>query len=72
VNLYRERFAHYGHGTPEQAIVGLGGTRSSRSARRTRIRTYRPYFEGSPIYGQSYKLEDYRDGTPMSVAAPRR
>ena len=25
VNLYRERFAHYGHGTPEQAIVGLGG-----------------------------------------------
>ena len=25
VNLYRERFAHYGHGTPDQAIVGLGG-----------------------------------------------
>jgi len=25
VRLYRERFAHYGHGTPEQAIVGLGG-----------------------------------------------
>src|SRR5438067_1981480 len=28
VNLYRERFAHYGHGTPEQAIVGLGGPAS--------------------------------------------
>src|SRR3954447_14568605 len=25
VNLYRQRFAHYGHGEPEQAIVGLGG-----------------------------------------------
>ena len=25
VNFYRERFAHYGHGAPEQAIVGLGG-----------------------------------------------
>ena len=25
VNFYRQRFAHYGHGTPEQAIVGLGG-----------------------------------------------
>ena len=25
VDLYRQRFAHHGHGTPEQAIVGLGG-----------------------------------------------
>ena len=25
VGLYRQRYAHYGHGTPEQAIVGLGG-----------------------------------------------
>src|ERR687886_515781 len=25
ISLYRERFAHYGHGTPEQAYVGLGG-----------------------------------------------
>ena len=25
VDFYRERFEHYGHGTPEQAIVGLGG-----------------------------------------------
>lgn len=26
VNLYRDRFEHYGHGTREQAIVGLGGS----------------------------------------------
>src|SRR5437879_5820397 len=25
INLYRERYAHYGHGTPERAVVGLGG-----------------------------------------------
>src|ERR687896_44688 len=25
VALYRQRFAHHGHGAPEQAIVGLGG-----------------------------------------------
>ena len=25
VDFYRERFEHYGHGTQEQAIVGLGG-----------------------------------------------
>ena len=25
ITLYRQRYAHYGHGTPEQAIVGLGG-----------------------------------------------
>jgi putative FMN-dependent luciferase-like monooxygenase len=40
VNLYRERFAFHGHGTPEQAIVGLGGhafiaKRSQDAIRRT-------------------------------------
>src|SRR6059058_3532614 len=25
IDFYRTRFAHHGHGTPEQAIVGLGG-----------------------------------------------
>jgi len=71
VNLYRERFAHYGHGTPEQAIVGLGGHAFIAQRSQDAIRTYRPYFEGSPIYGRSYKLEDYMDGTPMSVGSPQ-
>src|SRR5215204_7792247 len=67
VNLYRERFAHYEHGTPEQAIIGLGGHAFIAKRSQDAIRTYRPYFEGSPIYGHSYNLEDYVDGTPMSV-----
>src|SRR4051812_19526115 len=71
VKLYRERFAHYGHGEPEQAIVGLGGqafiARNSQDA----YKTFRPYFEGSPIYGKSYRLEDFMHGTPLSVGSPQ-
>jgi len=25
IRFYRQRYAHYGHGTEKQAIVGLGG-----------------------------------------------
>jgi putative FMN-dependent luciferase-like monooxygenase len=71
VELYRERFAHHGHGTPEQAIVGLGGqayiARNSQDA----VTRFRPYFEGSPIYGKSYRLEDFMHGTPLSVGSPQ-
>ncbi|WP_461163005.1 LLM class flavin-dependent oxidoreductase [Arthrobacter sp. R4-81] len=72
VDLYRQRFEHYGHGTAAQAIVGLGGhsfiARNSQDA----VNTFRPYFEGSPIYGHSYGLEDYMESTPMSVGSPHQ
>jgi len=71
VNLYRERFAHYGHGTPEQAIVGLGGHAFIAARSQDAVRALRPYFEGSPIYGKSYRLEDFMHGTPMSVGSPQ-
>src|SRR4051795_381281 len=70
VNLYRERFAHYGHGTPEQAIVGLGGQAFIAKRSQDAVNAFRPYFEGTPIYGASYRLEDYMRGTPMSVGSP--
>ncbi|CAM5375338.1 LLM class flavin-dependent oxidoreductase [Streptomyces atroolivaceus] len=35
VELYRERYAHHGHGTPEQAVVGLGGQSSCGRSPRT-------------------------------------
>ena len=71
VDLYRRRFEHYGHGTREQAIVGLGG--HSFIARRSQdaVAGFRPYFENSPIYGHSYPLEDYMRDTPMSVGSPQ-
>ena len=71
VNLYRERFAHYGHGTAEQAIVGLGGQAFIAKRSQDAVSRFRPYFEGSPIYGKSYRLEDIMHGTPMSVGSPQ-
>jgi putative FMN-dependent luciferase-like monooxygenase len=71
VNLYRERFAYHGHGTPEQAIVGLGGHTFIAPRSQDAVRQFRPYFEGSPIYGTSYKLEDFMHGTPLSVGSPQ-
>ena len=71
VNFYRERFAHYGHGTPEQAIVGLGGHAFIARRSQDAVSTFRPYFEGSPIYGTSYSLDDYMAATPLSVGSPQ-
>src|SRR5215216_4746101 len=71
VELYRRRFAHHGHGTPEQAIVGLGGHAFIAKRSQDAVRVFRPYFEGSPIYGTSYALEDVMHGTPMSVGSPQ-
>jgi putative FMN-dependent luciferase-like monooxygenase len=71
VNLYRERFAHYGHGTPEQAIVGLGGHAFIAARSQDAVARFRPYFEGSPIYGKSYRLEDFMHATPMSIGSPQ-
>jgi len=71
VNLYRQRFAHYGHGTPEQAIVGLGGQAFIAQRSQDAVRRFRPYFEGTPLYGTSYRLEDFARDTPMSVGSPQ-
>jgi putative FMN-dependent luciferase-like monooxygenase len=71
VNFYRERFAYYGHGTPEQAIVGLGGHAFIAKRSQDAVSKFRPYFEGSPIYGTSYSLDDYRTATPLSVGSPQ-
>jgi putative FMN-dependent luciferase-like monooxygenase len=71
VNLYRERFAYHGHGTPEQAIVGLGGHAFIAKRSQDAVNAFRPYFEGSSIYGTSYRIEDFMRGTPMSVGSPQ-
>jgi putative FMN-dependent luciferase-like monooxygenase len=71
VELYRRRFAHYGHGTPEQATVGLGGHAFIAKRSQDAVRAFRPYFESFPLYGTSYRLEDFARGTPMSVGSPQ-
>src|SRR3954454_15772692 len=72
VKLYRERFAHYGHGTPEQAIVGLGGQAFIAKRSQDAVKGFRPFFEGSPIYGTSYRLEHFMHGTPLPVGSPQK
>src|ERR671914_721024 len=54
-----------------QAIVGLGGHAFIAKRSQDAVRAFRPYFEGSPIYGTSYALEDFMRGTPMSVGSPQ-
>src|SRR4051795_833278 len=70
VDLYRQRFAHYGHGTPEQAIVGLGGHAFIARRSQDAVKAFRPYFEAFKLFG-GIPLEDYMRGTPLSVGSPQ-
>ena len=67
VELYRRRFAHYGHGTPEQAIVGLGGQVFMRRNSQDAVNEFRPYFDNAPVYGGGPSLEDFMAQTPLTV-----
>ncbi|QWF84679.1 LLM class flavin-dependent oxidoreductase [Amycolatopsis sp. CA-230715] len=71
VNLYRERFEHYGHGTADQAIVGLGGQVFLRRNSQDAVREFRPYFDNAPVYGHGPSLESFTDQTPLSVGSPQ-
>ena len=57
VKLYRQRFEHYGHGTADQAIVGLGGQVFMRRNSQDAIEEFRPYFDNAPVYGHGPSLE---------------
>ncbi|MFD7326564.1 LLM class flavin-dependent oxidoreductase [Streptomyces sp. NPDC059875] len=71
VRLYRRRYAHYGHGTPEQAIVGLGGHVFMRKNSQDAVREFRPYFDNAPVYGHGPSLEEYTRETPLTVGSPQ-
>ncbi|WP_073499008.1 CE1758 family FMN-dependent luciferase-like monooxygenase [Actinacidiphila paucisporea] len=70
VELYRRRFAHYGHGSPEQAIVGLGGQVFMRRNSQDAVSEFRPYFDNAPVYGHGPSLEDFTSLTPLTVGSP--
>jgi len=71
INLYRERYAHYGHGTPEQAIVGLGGQVFMRKNSQDAVREFRPYFDNAPVYGHGPSMEEFTRQTPLTVGSPQ-
>ena len=71
IELYRTRYAHYGHGRPEDAIVGVGAQvfvgKNSQAAKAA----YRPYFENSAVY-RGADLEDMSARTPLLVGSPQQ
>ncbi|HTF07304.1 MAG TPA: LLM class flavin-dependent oxidoreductase [Asanoa sp.] len=72
IGLYRERFAHYGHGTAEQAIVGLGGQVFMRKNSQDAVAEFRPYFDEAPVYGHGPSLEEFTRETPLTVGSPQQ
>src|SRR5699024_12723428 len=72
IYFYRQRYAHYGHGEPHQAIVGLGGQFFMRPNSQDAINEFRPYFDNAPVYGHGPTMEDFTEQTPLTVASPSR
>jgi putative FMN-dependent luciferase-like monooxygenase len=71
VAFYRNRFEHYGHGSAEQAIVGLGGHLYLHENSQMAKAKFRPYFDNAPVYGHGPSLEDFMSETPLSVGSPQ-
>src|SRR5687768_7152003 len=72
VRLYRRRFEHYGHGSADQAIVGLGGQVFMRRNSQDAVREFRPYFDNAPVYDHGPSLEDFSRETPLTVGSPQQ
>jgi putative FMN-dependent luciferase-like monooxygenase len=72
VRLYRQRFEHYGHGSADQAIVGLGGQVFIRPNSQDAVREFRPYFDVAPVYGHGPSLEEFTEMTPLTVGSPQQ
>ena len=70
VALYRQRYEHYGHGSADQAIVGLGGQAFMAETEAEAKRVFRPYFDNAPVYGHGPSLEDFTAMTPLVVGTP--
>lgn len=72
VQLYRQRFEHYGHGDASQAIVGLGGQVFMRKNSQDAVAEFRPYFDNAPVYGHGPQLEEFMAQTPLTVGSPQQ
>ena len=72
IGYYRQRFEHYGHGTADQAIVGLGGQAFMAKNSQDAVDQFRPYFNEAPVYGHGPSLEDFTEQTPLTVGSPQQ
>jgi putative FMN-dependent luciferase-like monooxygenase len=72
VEFYRRRYEHYGHGSADQAIVGLGGQVFMRKNSQDAVNEFRPYFDNAPVYGHGPSLEEFTSQTPLTVGSPQQ
>ncbi|WP_394277559.1 LLM class flavin-dependent oxidoreductase [Luteococcus sp.] len=72
VDLYRQRYQHYGHGRAQDAIVGLGGQFFMRKNSQDAVKEFRPYFDNAPVYGHGPSLEEFSSMTPLTVGSPQQ
>ena len=76
VELYRQRFEHYGHGTADQAIVGLGGQvfmrqqLAGRGARVPAVLRQRPGVRARPVAGGVHRADAADRGQPAAGHRP--
>ncbi|MEJ5868597.1 LLM class flavin-dependent oxidoreductase [Pseudokineococcus sp. 5B2Z-1] len=71
VDFYRRRYEHYGHGSADQAVVGLGGQVFLHKNSQEAVRRFRPYFDEAPVYGHGPSLEEFTEHTPLTVGSPQ-
>lgn len=72
IDMYRERFVEYGHGTRNQAIVGIGAHAFMAKRSQDAIDRFRPYFNNAPVYGHGPSLEEFMRETPLTVGSPQQ
>ena len=76
IGLYRQRFEHYGHGTADQAIVGLGGQvfmrKNSQDAvkRVPAVLRQRPRLRARPVDGGLHRADAADRGQPAGGHRP--
>lgn len=72
IDLYRSRFEHYGHGTADQAIVGIGAHAFIRKNSQDAVREFQPYFDNAPMFPGGSALSDYMAQTPTIAGSPEQ
>lgn len=72
IGLFRERFEYWGHGTQQQAVVGLSAQVFIKKNSQDAIDTYRPYFDNSPLYKGGPSMETMMEQTPLLIGSPQQ
>jgi putative FMN-dependent luciferase-like monooxygenase len=70
VDLYRDRYARYGHGSRSEAIVGAGATLYVQPRSQDAYRQYAPYYYSHPVLSSAGPLEKAAQETGATVGSP--